>query len=72
MRHETAHLMEKRSALLASLDDPRPAVISVTNTAHAGTRVSIDEVALEVAATTGYANFTRDSATGTIRTSPLT
>jgi hypothetical protein len=69
---ENDALQARRNALLAEIDAPRPAAVSVTNKAHPRVRVLIDDAALELPTATQYANFTRDVASGAIRVTALT
>lgn len=72
LHSEIGHLADRKSALLADLDETRAAVVSITQKAFARTRILIDDAALELTADTQYANFTKDPNTSSIRMTALT
>lgn len=72
LQSETEFLAKKKSELTAQVDASRPAAVYVTHTAHARTRILIDDTALELPAPTQYAKFTKDGPGSGIRVAPLT
>lgn len=73
LRAQIERFGEEKSRLVAEIEEARRAnvSVSVTQKAHARTRVAINDAALELPVVTQYATFTRD-ANGDIRLTALT